>query len=198
MITSAERPRHLIFQKTRGSLEQFALAVYLHLSQAEMDLKPPCAAGESSMKSYANRNTAERLSEFGPVLYVTEATGDTDDELDAVCGLSEARTGKIELIHVVDLANVTSKPDAHMGIQYRLEMLARKLKKIEKNVVSVLLFGSPEDVISKRATEVCAKLIAFDSYTGSSPKARQGLIDRLMRRVSCPVVILSGKSSKIR
>lgn len=136
------------------------------------------------------------IPQVGPVLYITEAGSDTDDALDEVCNLAEAKHGQIELIHVVDLAHVASKPDAHMGIQFRLEMVARKLKRFERDVVSVLLFGSPEDVISKRATEVGAKLIAFDSYTCSSPKARQGLIERIMRRVACPVVILSEKHGK--
>jgi nucleotide-binding universal stress UspA family protein len=155
---------------------------------------------ELFMNRYANQSTVKSipLPQIGPVLYVTEAGSDTDDALEAVCDLADAKHGQIELIHVVDLAHVASKPDAHMGIQHRLEMLARKLKKVERNVVSVLLFGSPEDVISKRATEVRAKLIAFDSYSGSSPKARRGLIDRLMRRVSCPVVILSGKTSRTK
>jgi nucleotide-binding universal stress UspA family protein len=127
----------------------------------------------------------------GTLLYVTDVViSDSDEGLDAACELADRTGSQLELIHVVDLVHTPSKPDAHMGIQYRLEMLARKLQHLKADVASILLFGSPEDVISRRATDIKAKLIAFGRNGSSSTEAQHGLVKRIMRRVACPVVFL--------
>jgi nucleotide-binding universal stress UspA family protein len=127
----------------------------------------------------------------GALLYVTDVVmSDSDEGLDAACELADRTGSHLELIHVVDLVHAPSKPDAHMGIQYRLEMLARKLQHLKRNVASILLFGSPEEVISKRAVDIKARLIVFGRNGSSSTEAQNGLVRRIMRRVTCPVVFL--------
>ena len=145
---------------------------------------------ESGMRN-STRSGATSRSAPGTLLYVTDVVmSDPDEGLDAACELADRTGSQLELIHVVDLAHAPSKPDAHMGIQYRLEMLARKLHHLKRNVASILLFGSPEEVISKRAADIKARLIAF-GRSGSSPtEAQHGLVKRIMRRVACPVVFL--------
>jgi Universal stress protein family len=81
-----------------------------------------------------------------------------------------------------------------MGIQYRLEKLGRRLKSLRDRVRSILLFGSPEDVISKRADDIKAKLIAFGSNGALSGGVQQKLIDSVTRRVSCPVITITSKA----
>jgi nucleotide-binding universal stress UspA family protein len=139
----------------------------------------------------STRSGATSCSAPGTLLYVTDVVmSDSDEGLDAACELADRTGSQLELIHVVDLGHAPSKPDAHMGIQYRLEMLARKLQHLKANVASILLFGSPEDVISKRAADIKARLIAFGRNGSSSLEAQHGLVRRIMRRVACPVVFL--------
>ena len=145
---------------------------------------------ESGMRN-STRSGATSRSAPRTLLYVTDLVmSDSDEGLDAAYELADRTGSQLELIHVVDLGHAPSKPDAHMGIQYRLEMLARKLQHLKANVASILLFGSPEDVISKRAADIKARLIAFGRNGSSSPEAQHGLVKRIMRRVACPVVFL--------
>ena len=152
---------------------------------------------ESGMRN-STRSGATNGSEPGTLLYVTDVVmSDSDEGLDAACELADRTGSQLELIHVVDLGKAPSKPDAHMGIQYRLEMLARKLRHLKRNVASILLFGSPEDVISKRAADIKARLIAFGRNGSSSPESQHGLVRRIMRRVACPVIFLPSTAVKL-
>jgi nucleotide-binding universal stress UspA family protein len=131
-------------------------------------------------------------SQAGTLLYVTDLVNDSDESLDFACQLAEKQGIHLELVHVVDVGHSPSRPDAQMGIQYRLEALASRLRRRKTTVVSSLLFGSPEDVISKRASAIKAKLIAFAGNSSSSARSQKGLVIRLKQKVGCPVVVLSG------
>ena len=142
------------------------------------------------MDSRMNGTTATNNSQNGALLYVTDLVNDYDETLDRACQIAESHGIPMELVHVVDLANSPSHPDGQMGIQYRLEGLASRLRRLKGTVVSSILFGSPEDAISKRAAEIKAKLIAFGSNSALSARRQQGLVIRLKHRVGCPVVVL--------
>src|ERR1035437_8981602 len=94
------------------------------------------------------------------------------------------------MIHVVNLNHAHSNPDAQMSIQFRLDALARSLRHLKRNVASILLFGSPEDVITRRAQEIKAKLIAFARHGQSSTAAQAAMVKRVGSKVTCPVVVL--------
>jgi nucleotide-binding universal stress UspA family protein len=141
--------------------------------------------------------TSLSVTTDGPLIYVTDAgLGDCDEALHAACDLAESNGSQLEILHVVDLVDAPSMPDAHMGIQSRLDRLAQRLRHLKRNVVSILLFGRPEDVIAKRAADVRARLIAFGHLGTSSSGRRQGMVRRIMQRVACPVIILPHVVSK--
>jgi nucleotide-binding universal stress UspA family protein len=123
---------------------------------------------------------------YGTMLYVTELADESNESLDLAFQLAATHGVRLEIVHVVDLNHAQSSPDGLMGIQFRLEVLARSLRHLKKNAASILLFGSPEEVITKRAIEIKAKLIAF----ARQRPARTGMLKRLGNRASCPVVIL--------
>ena len=126
----------------------------------------------------------------GMLLYVTDLMNDSNEDLDHACALAERHGVPLEMIHVVDLAKSRSTPDAQMGIQFRLEALAQRLRYLKRNVVSLLLFGSPEEVISKRATQIKARVIAFARSHPAASEHQAALVRRLGSKVSCPIVVL--------
>lgn len=127
----------------------------------------------------------------GTLLYVTELAGDSAEVLDLALELAARHSVRLELIHVVDLDHAQSGPDGLMGIQFRLDSLARSLRHLKHNVASTLLFGSPEDVITRRAHEIKAKLIAFARHGQASAEAQAAMVKRLGSKVTCPVVVLT-------
>jgi hypothetical protein len=128
----------------------------------------------------------------GTLLYVTELEGDSTKVLDLAVELAASHGVGLELIHVVDLDHALSCPDGLMGVQFRLDALARSLRHLKHKVVSTLLFGSPEDVITRRAYEIKAKLIAFARRGEASAEAQAAMVKRLGNKVACPVVVLPG------
>jgi hypothetical protein len=126
----------------------------------------------------------------GGLLYITDLIGESDEALDNAFDLAARHGVTLELVHIVDLEHSISSPDAQMGIQFRLDSMAQQLRHLKRNVASILLFGTPEDLICHRAWEIGAKLIAFAQSSGPSRAARDGMIQRVQRKVACPVVIL--------
>jgi len=121
---------------------------------------------------------------------VADLDNDTRESLDLALKLAVSHGVRLEMIHVVDLNRAQSGPDGQMGIQFRLDALARSLRLLKQNVASMLLFGSPEDVITRRAQEIKAKLIAFAQQRQPSAAAQAAMIRRVGSKVTCPVVVL--------
>jgi Universal stress protein family len=134
----------------------------------------------------ADRNIPAR----GALLYVTDLVNDSRESIDLAFELAVSHGVRLEMIHVVDLNHAQSDPDGQMGIQFRLEALARSLRHLKQNAASVLLFGSPEDVITRRANEIKAKVIAFARHGQSSAAEQASMVKRLGSKVACPVVVL--------
>jgi len=142
------------------------------------------------MKNQENMTVNTNSSTNGTLLYVTDLVNDSSESLDLEFELAARHGIRLEMIHVVDLDHAHSDPDGQMGIQFRLDALARSLRHLKQNVASILLFGSPEDVITRRAHEIKAKLIAFARHGQSSTAAQAAMIERLGSKVRCPVVVL--------
>lgn len=135
--------------------------------------------------------TAEKdIPTHGTLLYVADLDNDSRESLDLAFELALSHGTRLEMIHVVDLDHVQSSPDGQMGIQFRLDALARSLRHLKHSVSSILLFGSPEDVITRRAHEIKAKLIAFARHGQPSTAAQAAMVKRLGSKVTCPVVVL--------
>ena len=142
------------------------------------------------MQRYAGIRPTKKKTTTGIILYVTDLTCDSDETLASACDMADRNCVAIELVHVVDVAQEQSNPDAQMGIFYRLETLARRLKNLRRNVVPLLLFGRLEDVIAKRARDTKASMVVFGT-NGHSSTALQERLARIRRRVPCPVAIIS-------
>jgi nucleotide-binding universal stress UspA family protein len=127
------------------------------------------------------------------ILYVTDFAEDDREAIDGFSRLASGRHASLEVVHVVDIEHSPSSPDAHMGAQFRLDMLARQLKGLGRNVVSVMLFGKVEDVICRRANEIKATVIAVAYSTKRSTRARDKLVKRIQLNVACPVVTVPGR-----
>src|ERR1035441_8824028 len=139
------------------------------------------------MRSCEDMTTEKDISTPGALLYVTDLDHDSTESLGVALELAEKHGVRLEMIHVVDLDHARSNPDGQMGIQFRLDALARSLRHLKRNVVSTLLFGSPEDVITRRAQEIKAKLIAFARHGQSSAAAQAAMVKRVRSKVKCQI-----------
>jgi nucleotide-binding universal stress UspA family protein len=137
-------------------------------------------------------NTEKNYPARGALLYVTDLVHDSRESLDLALQLAVTHGVRLEVIHVVDLNHCQSDPEGQTGIQFRLETLARSLRHLKQNVASILLFGPPEDVITRHANEIKAKVIAFACHGESSAAAQASMVKRLGSKVACPVVVLPG------
>ena len=130
----------------------------------------------------------------GDLLYVTDLVSEDQDALKFACELAEKRGAHLELLYVIDPEKASSRPDAQMGIQYSLEALARSLRDLKRNTRARLLFGHPEEVISRRAAETKATLIAFPLNCSTSKRVQKALVKHLTRTCACPVLLFSAFS----
>jgi hypothetical protein len=125
------------------------------------------------------------------LLYVTDSVSDSPEFLAFAVKMAERHGGNLELLQVVDPGQTSSNPDAHMGVQYSLERLARSLKALKRNAHALLLFGHPETVISKRAADIRATVIAFPLDGSASDRGKTNLAQRLIQKCACPVLTFS-------
>lgn len=147
------------------------------------------------MKSREKKARATNKPIGGTLLYVTELVDDPDEALTIDSDLGENHGRHLELVHVIDLEHTPSNPDAHMGIQYRLDALAAKLRKLKWDVVTILLFGFAEDKIPKRAKQIKATLIAFRPNNTPFAGRQERLCARIERKARCPVIVLRKNSN---
>ncbi|MDR5729648.1 MAG: hypothetical protein RB191_19700 [Terriglobia bacterium] len=84
---------------------------------------------------------------------------------------------------MIDLEHTPSNPDAQMGIQYRLDTLAAKLRKPKWDVVTILLLGFAEDKIPKRVKQIKATPIAFRPNNTSSAERQESLCASIKSKV---------------
>ena len=138
--------------------------------------------------------TLAKQQPTGTILYVTDLTSDSDETLASACDMADRNGAAIELVHVVDVVQEQSTPDAQMGILYRLETLARRLNNLRRNIVPLILFGTLEDAITKRAWDTKASMVVFGNDS-SSPAVMQERLVRIRRRVPCPVMIISARTA---
>src|SRR5580704_4768456 len=83
---------------------------------------------ETTMRNKKNRRLNVNGSRAATHLYVTDLVNDSEEILDFTCELAERNGARLQVLHIVDPEHTPSMPDAQMGIQYRLEALARRLK----------------------------------------------------------------------
>ncbi len=141
--------------------------------------------------------THERMSSTagsmhaGTLLFVTDPAKDSQNVLEFACLLAQRHGVRLELVHVIHPEHISSMPDAQMGIQYRLEALARGLRSLKQNAQAILLFGKPEHVLRERAEEIKATLIAIALNGSASDRVQKRLAEDLSRKCNCPVLTLA-------
>ncbi len=142
------------------------------------------------MKIEDSRELAGNSSKADTLLFVVDLVNDSHDILDFACKLADRHNANLQLLHVIDPDHAPSSPDAQMGNQFSLEMLAQRANAIKRSVASLLSFGRPEDVISRRAAEVDATLVVLPLNGSASDRLQERLVRRLRRRCGCPVLAL--------
>ena len=126
----------------------------------------------------------------GTLLFVTDPAKDSLNVLEFACALAQRHRARLELVHVIDPGHILSMPDAQMGIQYRLEALARSLRNLNRSAQAVLLFGKPLHVLRERAEDVKATLIAIALNGSATDRVQKRLAKDLARKCGCPVLTL--------
>ena len=126
----------------------------------------------------------------GTLLFVTDPAKDSLNVLEFACALAQRRRARLELVHVIDPEHISSMPDAQMGIQYRLEALARSLRNLNRSAQAVLLFGKPGHVLRERAEDLKATLIAIALNGSATDRVQKKLAEDLARKCDCPVLTL--------
>jgi nucleotide-binding universal stress UspA family protein len=127
----------------------------------------------------------------GTLLFVTDPAKDGLNVLEFACTLAKRHRARLELVHVIDPEHIPSMPDAQMGIQHRLEALARSLRNLNRSARAILLFGKPEHVLRERAEELKAILIAIALNGSATDRVQKRLAEDLARTCDCPVLTLS-------
>jgi nucleotide-binding universal stress UspA family protein len=140
------------------------------------------------MRNKKNRRLNVNGSRAATHLYVTDLVNDSEEILDFTCELAERNGARLQVLHIVDPEHTPSMPDAQMGIQYRLEALARRLKHLTRTAQAVLLFGNPERVIPKIAAAAKATLVIIPFNGSAIDRARRRLFKRLTRKCDCTVL----------
>jgi nucleotide-binding universal stress UspA family protein len=126
----------------------------------------------------------------GRLLFVTDPIKDSQNLLEFACALAQRHRAHLELVHVIDPGHIPSMPDAQMGIQYRLEALARSLRHLNRSARAVLLFGKPAHVLRERAEDLKAALIAIALNGSATDRVQKRLAADLSRNCDCPVLTL--------
>jgi nucleotide-binding universal stress UspA family protein len=124
----------------------------------------------------------------GTLLFVTNPTHDGQRVLEFASALAQRYRARLELVHVVDPGHVLSTPDAQMGIQYKLDAMARNLRSLNRSAQAILLFGNPEHVLRERAEDVKAILIAIALNGSVTDRVQKRLAEYLARECDCPVL----------
>jgi nucleotide-binding universal stress UspA family protein len=127
----------------------------------------------------------------GTLLFVTDPAKDSLNVLEFACVLAQRHRARLELVHVIDPEHIPTMPDAQMGIQYRLEAMARSLRNLNRSARAILLFGKPEHVLRERAEDVKATLIAIALNGSATDRVQKRLAEDLARKCDCPVLMLS-------
>jgi nucleotide-binding universal stress UspA family protein len=137
-------------------------------------------------------------ADSGTLLLVTDPVKDSKGLLRLACQLARKHRFRLELLHVVDPEHVSSMPDGQMAILHRLEELARSMRSLQKGVRAILLFGKPERVVSERAADVNATLIAIALNGSNSDRVQEKLARALAGKCDCPVMTLAPRTPRRR
>ncbi len=124
----------------------------------------------------------------GTLLFVADFVAGSPDVLDFACELAERQNADLQLLHVIDPDHTHSSPDAQMGAQFSLEMLAQRARALKRSAVSLLSFGCPENVIPRRAAEVNASLVVLPLNGSAGDRPQKKLVKRLREKCNCPVL----------
>jgi hypothetical protein len=146
---------------------------------------------EARMEVFETDRRTANNSERRALLYVTDSVSDSPEFLALAIKLAQRQGDRLELLHVIDPGQTPSMPDALMGLQYSIETLARSLKALKRNAHALLLFGCPEDVISRRAADIDATLLAFPLDRSERDLRKKKLAHRLIEKCTCPIVTFS-------
>ena len=124
----------------------------------------------------------------GTLLFVADFVTGSRDVLDFACELAEKQNADLQLLHVIDPEHTYSSPDAQMGAQFSIEMLAQRARALKRSAVSLLSFGNPENVIPRRAAEVNASLVVLPLDGSATDRLQKSLVRRLRGKCDCPVL----------
>lgn len=153
------------------------------------------------MEIYEENESVTSSRKAGTLLFVADFVNGSQDVLDFACELAERHNADLQLLHVIDPERTHSSPDAQMGAQFGLEMLAQRARALKRSAVSLLSFGCPENVIPKRAAEVNASLVVLPLNGSAADRLQKRLVRRLRGKCDCPVlavprdVLLDGGAS---
>jgi nucleotide-binding universal stress UspA family protein len=123
----------------------------------------------------------------GTLLLVTHPLNDGSDVLHFASELAHSGGVRLELLHVI---TPQTPSDECVSIRNRLTSLVGSLGSLHRNDEAILLFGNPEQVVSQRAEEIQATLIAVVLNGSPSDRFQIRLAEHLAHRCDCPVVTL--------
>lgn len=135
----------------------------------------------------SNRFTPGTLK-GGTVLVVADFMNGSSHVLDLAGALASEFDAHLELLQVVDPGQTRPSPDVGAAARSNLEKFAHRMRAMGTGVVNLLSFGSPEDLIAKRAAAIDARLIIFPLTGSNTERGRRKLVSRLEKRCACPVV----------
>jgi nucleotide-binding universal stress UspA family protein len=123
----------------------------------------------------------------GTLLLVTDPLNDSLDVLLFASELAHSGGVRLELLHVI---TPQTPSDERTSIRNRLTSLVRSLGSLQRKDEAILLFGNPEQVVSQRAEEIQATLVAVVLNGSPSDRFQIRLAESLAHRCECPVVTL--------
>jgi nucleotide-binding universal stress UspA family protein len=123
----------------------------------------------------------------GTLLLITDPLNDSADVLHFASELAHSGGARLELLHVI---TPQTPSEERISIRNRLTSLVKSLGSLQRNDEAILLFGNPEQVVSQRAEEIQATLIAVVLNGSPSDRFQIRLAERLAHRCECPVVNL--------
>lgn len=118
---------------------------------------------------------------------------DVEQRLKIIVQFARLLDAEVHLVHAIDVSHEYSRPHSAIDKQFDLDHLVGCLLRDGIEAHSRLLYGTPEDVICKYATERAAEYIVFGLHKIGSTSSyfRESLVNRVIRKAPCAVFIFS-------
>lgn len=157
-------------------------------STAELILRTlPCPVvliGPKAVKQHPDATEPEKI--ICPI----DFPDDVHDRLAIIASFAKALRADVQLVHAVDVQHELSRPHSATDTQFEFDLLVGHLLHDGVVAQSMLLYGTPEEVIAERAAQTKAHYIVFGMHKDGNFSSffRKSLVARVIKIAPCAIL----------